>query len=122
MPFKKVFSAFCLIVTAWACLATSVARESVDSGSFYINSDCTTPPSEMAIAVTANQITAPGGVNYTNFGFPQNIVALGTPVVGIVGLATRECVDTYSTTDGDRYIFTCKDNGTYACTIMLTGQ
>ncbi|MGE0763791.1 MAG: hypothetical protein AB7N80_10980 [Bdellovibrionales bacterium] len=112
---------FFLIVTAWACLATSIAQDNVDEGDFYIVSDCASPTSEGTISVSAGQITAPGGTSYTDFGFPQSTVTLGTANTGVVGGANRSCIDTYSN-QNQSYIFTCSDNGQYACSILLIEQ
>lgn len=112
----------CLVFTAWACLATSILGDSINDGAIYVNSDCTSPASEMSVTVSGGQIIAPGGVSYTDFGFPQSTVTLNAPVSGVVGSATRVCDDTYTDSDDVHHIFTCKDDGSYACTILITEQ
>jgi hypothetical protein len=126
MPFKRVgkqtIGILVLLSTLWAVLATSQLNEDLSDGTFTIKSDCTSPVSVENITVTANQITDPFGVDYTDFGFPDTTVTVDSDVVGVVGLVTRVCKTTYKDESDSKFIFSCFDNGAFACTIFIKGR
>lgn len=116
-----------LIATSWAILATSGPWNDLEYGSYHEASDCVQPPLEKDVVISAGQITLPGGVSHTDFGFPNATVVEGQVNAGTVGAVYRECRTTYSTADGDQsdksgFIFSCFDNGVYSCSIVFTGN
>jgi len=123
MYFKNALAAVFLVFTLFAVLGSSVLRddETAENGSFYIISDCVTPTMENNVVITNNVITSPGGVNLTDFGFPQNTLA--QTMTGTVGAVSRECTVTYGES-GDNYVnnrwlYSCFDNGTFKCSIYI---
>ena len=116
---KNIFSFFWLLITTWAVLATSMPVESLNSGTYRVKSDCVVPVLELVVTVDAGQVTAPGGVSYTDFGFPQPTVVVGETNEGPVGLVTRSCRDTYGDKNEKVYVFSCFDNGAFSCTILI---
>lgn len=120
---KKLAAAGFFAFTLWSVLATSGFRDDdhPENGSFYIISDCVTPTAENNVIITNNVITSPGGVNLTDFGFPQN--TLSQTMTGTVGAATRECTVTYGESGhnyvDNRWLYSCFDNGTFKCSIYI---
>jgi hypothetical protein len=117
---KNILGVGVLLFTLWAVLGTSVpGHDGISDGNFHITSDCTTPVLEENITTTAGVVTAPGGVSYTDFGFPDATVKLGTENSGVVGAVTRKCNDSYGDEDSDSYVFSCFDDGDFSCTILI---
>lgn len=122
MRFKDIAALVTLVVTAYFSLATSYGRKNQSApvnGNTYILSDCTIPATESVVTVSNGAIIAPGGVAFTDFGFPSAVVA--EYMTGIVGGVVRECMLTYGE-DGynnvkNRWLFSCFDGGQFKCSI-----
>lgn len=128
MPIKTFslnsFWVILLLSTAWSILATSGPWNDLEYGSYHEASDCVQPPLEHDVVLSAGQITLPGGVSHTDFGFPNATVQQGQVNAGTVGSVYRECRTTYSsgespTDDDNSFVFSCFDNGTYSCSIVF---
>lgn len=123
---KNVFAIGALLITAWASLATSSSgSNSIDSADLYVISDCVNPVMERQVRTTNGVITA-GGVDFTNFGFPQSTVKLDQDNNGIVNNGvtnvSRSCIHSYgdmSNNANSKYVFSCLDNGNYSCSILI---
>ncbi len=118
---KSCFTVFILIVAAYASLATSDGTFSLANGSLLISSDCVSPARvDNSITVDNYEITDPAATDYTDFGFPDTSVGESSAQkeVGTVGGKTRVCEITYQL-DEDIWVYTCVDNGEYACTITI---
>lgn len=124
MGIKNWIAVAALISTLWAVIATSSPRSDLNTGSFYIISDCVTPNREAIITVTSDQIATPGATSFTDFGFPTATVRLGQETSGTVGAVSRTCFPTYGDTDenAEAWIFSCFDNGAASCTVMIREQ
>jgi hypothetical protein len=121
MGFKNWLALFFMVFCAWAVVATSMPRESLNEGAYYIVSDCVTPTREATITVSSDQIATPPATSFTDFGFPTASVIIGQETSGTVGAATRICSPTYGDEfegSGD-WIFSCFDDGAPACTILI---
>ena len=122
---KQVFSLAFLGFTAYACLATSQSNTlgPTVQGSFYIVSDCVKPTLEGNIAVANSTIVTPAGQSFLDYGFPQPSITFLAPVNGVLNGLNRSCYVTYGQTDSNRassrWIFSCFDNGNYACSIYM---
>jgi hypothetical protein len=118
---KNALWAAFLGMTVWSILATSVAKDNITYGSLNVTSDCVSPTLSRTVTVSSNQVTSPAGVSYTDFGFPQASVSLKNDVVGVVNSKNRVCQNTYGSTDtsADAWAYTCYDDGTYTCTILI---
>lgn len=124
--FKHFLSAVFLLFTLVSVLATSSPRDDdhPKSGSHYIISDCVSPTIDATIVISNSAIISPGGMSFTDFGFP--VATLAQTVSGTVGGATRECTVTYGESGGswdsntkDRWLFSCFDNGRFKCSIFI---
>ncbi len=124
MGFKNWIAFSALLSTLWAVIATSTPRSDLNSGAFYIISDCVTPNKEAIITVVSDQISTPGATSFTDFGFPNAAVRLGQETTGTVGAVSRTCFPSYGDTDesSDAWIFSCFDNGAASCTVMIREQ
>jgi hypothetical protein len=115
-----------LVITAWASLATSQRSPSIDNSTLYVISDCVTPTFEQTVRSSGGVLVS--GVDYTQIGFPNSTVHLGQDNNGLYNNGTtnvsRSCVQTYgdnSAGDG-RFIYSCFDNGDYACSVVIILQ
>ena len=119
---KNALATVLLLTTLVAVVATSTQQDFNGSGTFEIQSDCVTPARSETITVSAGAVTAPGATSYTDFGFPQTTVSFSTEQSGPVGASLRVCTPTYGSTDQDAeaWIFSCADNGTPRCSILIT--
>ncbi len=109
-----------LVLTSWALLATSVASETT-TGSFTVTSDCVIPTLAKEVNAVNGTITSPSGVNWTDFGFPQNTVYIGQESNGTVSGEYRSCRPTYGDKEStiNKWLWSCFDNGAYTCSIMV---
>lgn len=115
-----LFRTLVLLFTCWVLIATSTLSDSIE-GSMTLTSDCVLPVLEQTVTATNGVITAPGGVNFTDFGFPLNTVTLGQANSGPVSTFQRECKPTYGDErfNNDEWIWSCFDDGEYTCSIFL---
>ena len=120
---KNILAAAFLGFTLFSVLATSQLRDDDKpaSGQNYVISDCVTPVLENVVTIANNVVVAPGGVSFTDFGFPSATIA--QTMTGTVGAVQRECTVTYG--EGglngvkNRWVYSCFDNGTFKCTIYI---
>jgi hypothetical protein len=94
-------------------------KKNLDSGNFFITSDCVTPSLSGSVQVFGNRVTS--GDHYLSFGFPTEIVRLGEDNIGV----TRICKNTYGDSNGgEDFIFSCFDRttNTYVCTIHIQAK
>jgi hypothetical protein len=126
MYFKNFFAGCFLLFTLVSVLATSYPRggDRPSSGQHYIISDCVTPTRDGTVVISGSAIVSPGGVSFTDFGFP--VATLEQTVSGTVGSATRECTVTYGeggdfgkSKTKDRWLYSCFDNGKFKCSIYI---
>lgn len=118
---KNIFWGGFLLLTLWSIIATSVGKDSISYSRLNVTSDCVTPTLNRAVTTSSNQVSSPAGVSYTDFGFPLATVNLKEDVSGVVNAKNRVCQNTYGSTDhsADAWAYTCYDEGTYVCTILL---
>ena len=124
----RFLKAIFLVFTGLTIAATSMVKDSYTiNGSYFVASDCVSPAVQTTVTATSGTVTAPSGVSFTDFGFPDATISFNTPVTGTSGLATRVCEvgygedggDDESKTDNNQWLFSCFDNGAYACTIYM---
>lgn len=126
MLFKNAIALTALVLTAYFSLATSFAKDSTAPtlGTFYVISDCTNPAFESVVTVSGSVITAPSGLSFTDFGFPNATIAQS--MIGNMGGVTRECTVTYgengSNNVENRYLYSCFDAGKFKCSIYVQPQ
>jgi hypothetical protein len=126
MRFKDLIAAAMLVATAYFSLATSSPRDAASptTGTYYVISDCTTPPFESVVTVSGSAVIAPVGVSFTDFGFPLSTISQS--VIGPVAGGTRECTVTYGENGtnhvDDRWLYSCFDNGKFRCSIYSQPQ
>lgn len=116
---SNAFALFCLIATVWASLATSSGQSF--SGSYAVKSDCVQPTVDTTVTVVNNQITS-GVTDYNSLGFPNNSLSLGASNSGyITGGVLRECENTLKAGESikDSFLYTCKDDGQFACNVYF---
>lgn len=116
---KDTFALLALLGTLWAVIATSDGRNSVLGGVFFVSSNCVDPVREGAVTVSNNQVIGGAATSFLDFGFPSATVQRGSNVTGIVNGVERVCAPTYTDRDNSAYIYSCADNGTQFCTILL---
>lgn len=111
-----------LILALSACSSSST--NSIDNATLEVVSDCVTPAVDVTIR-TSNG-TSISGTGFGQLGFPVATIHLGQDNSGLYnnGLAnvTRVCRQTYGAIDtnqNNKYIFSCFDDGAYACSITL---
>lgn len=126
MCFKRIATAAFFAFTLFSIVATSKSDGSPAFGTYRVQSDCVSPVKDQVVSVSGSSITT-GGVSFTDFGFPS--ATLANPVTGTVGAVSRSCKVTYGNYDvtnlfGDtKYnIYSCFDNGSFACTILFEEQ
>jgi len=124
MGFKNIKSFITIIilfVAAWGSLATSDGKFGLFSGPLNISSDCVSPARiNETIQVLDNEISEPMGTTYLDYGFPDAVVgevSEGTET-GTVGGLTRSCSVSYQE-DESFWVYSCFDDGEYACTITI---
>ncbi|MGE0527609.1 MAG: hypothetical protein AB7G93_05905 [Bdellovibrionales bacterium] len=117
---RDMVSAGALLGTLWAVLATSMPRSSITEGNYYVVSDCVVPTQELAVTTSAGQIVSPA-ITYSALGFPGNTVTLGNDVSGTINGRPRTCYHTYGSTEdrAQAWVFSCFDDGTYTCSILI---
>jgi hypothetical protein len=109
-----------MLFTAWSILATSKSTYDFLYGTYTLTSDCVQPTLEMRVTTSAGQISDPPATSFTDFGFPNATVTLGSDVNGTVGGRARTCTMTYGDPSGtSNFIYSCFDDGTFACTILI---
>ena len=118
---KNIFWGGFLLLTLWSIVATSVGKDSISYSRLNVTSDCVTPTLNRTVTTSSNQVSSPAGVSYMDFGFPLATVNLKEDVSGVVNSKSRVCQNTYGSTDdsADAWAYSCYDDGTYACTILL---
>jgi hypothetical protein len=106
---------------------SSSKNRSIDNTTLEVISDCVTPTVDMVIHTFNGNSTS--AVDYTQLGFPSGTVHLGQDVTGTffngTTSVTRTCTQTYgadNTDKNNKYIYSCSDNGDYACSITLISQ
>lgn len=118
---KSGFTLIVLFMAAYASLATSAGRIGLFEGKLTLSSDCVTPAKiDNVVTVTNFEITDPVATSYTDFGFPESTVGEGVDdeEVGPVNGKNRRCSITYEVYE-DVWVYSCFDNGDYACTITI---
>lgn len=110
-----IVSSLCIL-----SIGCSNSNNRLAANSFTIVSDCDNLRGQEFIA------TAPNGVlnSGSTYGFPQNTFEIGQDSSGPVaggGGGTRNCYATYGkdSNDPDEVIYSCFDNGNYACSIII---
>lgn len=116
---------FALLTAAWTGLGCTKSASNIDNSNLHIISDCVTPSVERDVQTSFGTIIA-GGMDFTQFGFPQSTVHLGVDNSGPYnnGFTTvsRTCKNTYGDPAYDKFIFSCIDDGSYACSIVIIKQ
>ncbi|MEK7356595.1 MAG: hypothetical protein AAB250_09110 [Bdellovibrionota bacterium] len=120
---RKTIGVVALAFTSWTIIATSQVHLDLVSGTLHVQSDCPGAARTSAdVTVSGNQITAPTGYTFQDFGFPSNTVT-AQPNAGTVGAIQRNCIRTVGDdTSSDDWVFTCYDGGAYACNIYLSSD
>lgn len=126
MVFKKyiesLFTLVFLLITFVALAATSTGNHYLQDGLYRISSDCVDPVVDQSeVTVTDYVVTSPASVSFTDFGFPVADLTDRDSLVGAVGTVSRTCTLSYGGTfnNYEAFVFTCKDDGEYSCTIVL---
>lgn len=121
MGFKNYFAVTALLFTLWGVIATSQSTDTVQGSNFTVVTDCAGGVQEVAVSTSAYSIVAPGGVSWSSLGFPLSTVDMVSDVNGTYGAATRSCTITYGrgAVDADEIVYSCSDNGSYACSILI---
>lgn len=109
-----------LAATSWTVLATSTADGTL-YGTYRAQSDCVNPVQNVTISVADSAITSPASYSFTDLGFPTATLKVGQPNTGVVNGANRSCESVFTSYAGtkDNYLYTCTDNGEFACNIYL---
>lgn len=115
---SKFIRFFCLLFAAWTVLATSTESETF-TGRFNIISDCFNPVIDSLVDVTDGVITQPVGTTFLTFGFPVSVLDTPRDTSGVVNGRNRICSLSYDNGPEKVYVFTCDDDGQYACTITI---
>ncbi|GEM_PF-4008883 len=118
--FSDVFALVCLIGTVWTVVATS-SKDGSFSGTYQVHSDCVSPVLNVQVTVFSSTIQSPAGYDFTTLGFPTNSLSVGSDNLGTSGGGLRSCkLTNRDGTIDDSFLYTCSDNGQFACNIYFT--
>ncbi|MBK7890446.1 MAG: hypothetical protein IPJ84_06220 [Bdellovibrionales bacterium] len=117
---SHLFAVFCLVATSWTVIATSSSGGSL-YGTYRAQSDCVSPVVDLTISVVESTVTSPVSFTFLNLGLPTSTLNIGQPVTGIVNGVNRVCEIAFTSGYGvgDNYLYTCSDNGQFACNVYL---
>lgn len=117
---SNLFALLCLIGSVWTVVATSSGTGRL-YGSYRAKSDCVTPVADLNISVSDSSITSPASYSFTDLGFPNATLTIGSPNSGTFNGANRICDLVFRTEFGftDSYLYSCSDEGQFACNIYL---
>jgi hypothetical protein len=121
MGFKNYIAVVALLFTLGGVVATSQSTNTVEGNTFRVVSDCAGALQEIDVTTSAYTVISPGGVSWSSLGFPLSTVDMVNDVNGTYGAATRSCTITYGrgAVDADEIVYSCFDNGSYACSILI---
>ncbi len=121
MIIKQILAILLLLSVVFVTLATSALRNLSHNGSYYIRSECVSPPVENHITVAAGEITSPGGVTLANFGLPGSVLSRDE-FSGTVNGKLRSCAYEYVNDDEEEHVISCYEDNVYICSAYLKGQ
>lgn len=121
---EKSLLAICLMATAIISIATSKTSDSapVTSTRYGEASNCASAVTNVSITVSSEgKITEPANTSFLSFGLPVVDLVIGTAnVSGVSNNIQRSCSYSLDTTSGRMHIYTCRDNGAFACMVTFT--
>lgn len=117
-----------LAVTAVVTVATSKGGGTsapAPTSRYGVATNCANATqNNIEISVTEGQVTSPTGVTFASFGLPLATLAVsGNQTISgeVAAGVTRSCTLSDSSNNGARMsVYTCADNGTFACQVSLT--
>ena len=108
-----------LILTLWTVLATSILKDSLRFSSVYVQSDCVEPFAEAQLSINDYEIVEPVGLDFTDFGLPQPELSDAEVISGTFNGVERSCRKTLDDTDIGAWLYTCWDDGAFACNVYF---
>lgn len=124
MNSKNLMATVALLATLVGVLATSRRDETIGGSSFYILSDCGNAVQEANVLTNGfPPHVISSGAQWDTFGFPTGVqLDFVNEVSGVAtGGVNRSCAVTYGgqRENADEIIYSCFDNGSFSCSILI---
>jgi hypothetical protein len=117
---QKIVTFVVLVITFLLSAATSIPHENFNSGTLNVSSDCVSGNLEETVDVSNYTIINPSNLSFLDFGFPVAKISPDNEMSGTVNGALRVCKRILGGKLQDKeMVFSCEDNGTYFCSIVI---